>query len=287
MRRMAPARGRDGCVVVHGASFACKDGARPRRLQAGCSGRGRCAPRRPAALPRPPCDRRKAAVHRRPAAAAARAPLSLHASFRFGRQRPGLYRSSHVHPEVQFGSARVHRHCPLHDRQSRTWWMSSKRMRRRVAATGARSSAMSSARWRRRNRSPPPATSSRARACRCRSTCAIRPSMRRWSRCSTCTCSSLELGDTAGYCADALDVAEIRMTIQAALDLTEPPTLRQRARDGARSAAGASSGAAVRPLPLCRLFDLQQQPHPDQRVAGLRRVPVAKRRPHVERPAVP
>ena len=30
----------------------------------------------------------------------------------------------------------------------------------------------------------------------------------------------LELGDTSGSCADALDVAEIRMTIQAALDLS-------------------------------------------------------------------
>jgi hypothetical protein len=30
-----------------------------------------------------------------------------------------------------------------------------------------------------------------------------------------------ELGDTAGYCADALDVAEIRMTIQAILDLPQ------------------------------------------------------------------
>lgn len=29
----------------------------------------------------------------------------------------------------------------------------------------------------------------------------------------------VELGDTTGYCADAVDVAEIRMTIHAALDL--------------------------------------------------------------------
>ncbi len=33
-----------------------------------------------------------------------------------------------------------------------------------------------------------------------------------------------ELGDTAGYGADELDVAEIRMTIQAALDLPEFPS---------------------------------------------------------------
>ena len=55
----------------------------------------------------------------------------------------------------------------------------------------------------------------------------------------------VELGDTTGYCADALDVSEIRMTIQAALDVKEAPTLRRGARDRRELYGGASSGPAA------------------------------------------
>jgi hypothetical protein len=55
----------------------------------------------------------------------------------------------------------------------------------------------------------------------------------------------IELGDTAGYCADAIDVAEIRMTIQAALDLPELQALRLEGAQGGRDvASGTSSGAS-------------------------------------------
>jgi hypothetical protein len=43
-----------------------------------------------------------------------------------------------------------------------------------------------------------------------------------------------ELGDTAGYCADAVDVAEIRMTIQAVLDLPEAAPRHQGVGEAAR-----------------------------------------------------
>ncbi len=54
----------------------------------------------------------------------------------------------------------------------------------------------------------------------------------------------VELGDTTGYCADASDVFEIRMTIQVVLDVQNPPTLRRGARDGREVDGGPSSGPA-------------------------------------------
>ena len=121
MRRIAPALVRETDVLsVMAAPLLRKDGVRRRRLQALLRAQAG-APALSSRVAAPADGNRwrmkpPSIAGRRPLPALA--PLSWHASFRFGRQRPGLYRSSHVHPEVQFGSARVHRHCPLHDRQS-------------------------------------------------------------------------------------------------------------------------------------------------------------------------
>lgn len=52
-----------------------------------------------------------------------------------------------------------------------------------------------------------------------------------------------ELGDTADYCADAVDVAEIRMTIQAVLDLPQAAPRHQGVGEAARAVVVGSAVA--------------------------------------------